>query len=779
MPKTIKTTLLLSFFCLFSAQIATAQEFAKELKKAKDYYAKAQYAKVFSMAEKILAKSKKNPEWYYLKAASCYFLSSNVDDKKHTFREATKAASQAITRDSLRIIYPRYETVMREITEKNNKEASGLYYQKSYARAALIYKSSYQLTGDTTAYGMIGLSYWNDKKERDALPFLKTITKWNYYAALDNISPKTYMREPFEILTEYYLEKGEFDSAQRFSEMGLNVFPLNKKLKTALKNMLLSSLQKSSSKGITAEFNGIVNKGLGYFPDDSLFLYNQNVYYLSNIQRLTDRKFWGKADSAVYEFVSAKAERINLGVKNAYDKFLTKDTLVMFTNLFDYFMRTNTQNGAVYFFKKWYMRSFKYKVYDAALAEFLLKEPPDKIPHRLINMLHKDAELLFPKNTKLRTYRLTYFEKWNAKPKHTYGEYDLLIDMNKEVRNDFPSNKKVEEALRRNFIASMDSAIDRENIYTAWERYYDMSNYFDVNTLGALKIKLAKVDFMLRYFGTKIDYIKNASGKKIANTGWNGDSKRCEYGELPDSTLYKVLDRFNYFRQNAGVMYPLQLDAERVQGCQEAAVMFAPIGVFTGSPTAATHACYTDLAAVMASVGQGVLESNPAQSVNVLMKDAKSTQLYNRLSILNPVADNLGVGAAENNSFFVIGYKGILGDSSYYKNHFISWPPAGYVPSMLMFPKWNFSIADNVKGATVEVTDAKGTKIPTTVAVSEFDTLMIKTLIFSPAIDYKTFKEGDTYTVNVTLANKRKFSYKVSIFDAKALIAMFGAKEEE
>lgn len=782
MPKNTKVLFCLLFLTTAWPVFVFSQDYSSELKKARQNYTAKKYTKVFSTAEKVLAKSKKNPEWYYLKAASCYYLSNDPrysENKKYSFREATKTAAQAITRDSIRLVYPRYEQVMKEITEKNNKEAVTLYYQKSYARAALLYKSSFQLTGDTIAFGMIGMSYWNDKKERDALPYLKMFVNWNYNAALENTSPKTYMREPFEILTEYYVNKEQSDSAMRFAEMGLTVFPLNKKLKAELKKLLLQNLEISASKGINPEFIGIVNKALGFFPDDSLFLYNQNVYYLSNIQRLTDRKLWGPADSMVYSFLSAKTERINLGVKNGYDNFLLRDTLGMYGALFDYFIRTNTQHAAVYFFKQWYLKANRRKVYDANLAEYLLKSPPDRISRRLINMLYKDAEEQFPQNTKIRNYRLAYFEKWNSLPKHGYTELDLLTDMNVEVYNDFPANKKVSEALKNNYLKGIDSALFRDNMYKAWEKYYDCSNYFDMNAMPALKLKMAKIDFWLRYYNTRIGYVKNSSGTKVANTGWNGNSKTCEYGELPDSTLFKVLDRLNYYRQNAGVMYPMQFDAERVQGCQEAAVMFAPKGIFTAEPTQQTHTCYTELAAQMAAVGQGVLESNPAQSVNVLMKDAKSTQLFNRLSVLNPVADNMGVGAAENNTFFVIGYKGVLPDSTYYQNHPVTWPPAGYVPNMLVFPKWSFSIARNVKEAKLTVTDAKGKEVPVETEVSGFDNLMIKTLIFTPQIDYKTMKEGDFFTVTVTLADKKKFQYRVTIFDGNFVKTLSLDKEEE
>jgi hypothetical protein len=59
----------------------------------------------------------------------------------------------------------------------------------------------------------------------------------------------------------------------------------------------------------------------------------------------------------------------------------------------------------------------------------------------------------------------------------------------------------------------------------AWSCYYrlqkDNPKFLG---LGALQIKLAKRDFDVRFKGSKIAYA-TIKGKKVAQTGWTGNSK--------------------------------------------------------------------------------------------------------------------------------------------------------------------------------------------------------------------------------------------------------------
>ena len=121
-----------------------------------------------------------------------------------------------------------------------------------------------------------------------------------------------------------------------------------------------------------------------------------------------------------------------------------------------------------------------------------------------------------------------------------------------------------------------------------------------------------------------------------------------------DEVENKLENRINYFRQNAGVRDILAIDKERSAKCQEASVMFAPIGVFSREPGPETHTCYTKDAGQAAMFGQMVKDPNPAIALTVLMSDDKSEELYNRQFVLAPNSRKLGIGASENNTVVTI-----------------------------------------------------------------------------------------------------------------------------
>ena len=276
----------------------------------------------------------------------------------------------------------------------------------------------------------------------------------------------------------------------------------------------------------------------------------------------------------------------------------------------------------------------------------------------------------------------------------------------------------------------------------------------------------------MRYKGSKIANRKTASNTIIAETGWKGLSKRCDYGEMPDSTLNKLENRINYFRQNAGVRDILAIDKERSAKCQEASVMFAPIGIFSREPGPETHTCYTKDAGQAAMFGQMVKDPNPAIALTVLMSDEKSEELYNRQFVLAPNSRKLGIGASENNTVaWVTTPTDKLIDTAYYNTHFIAWPPA-YCPKMFLFDKWSFSMYGDFGKAKVSIelvsNKTKASKvIANTTKVEKAPMMPFSTLVISPAISEKELNEiadGDFFRISIELNPKKKYVYTSSIW---------------
>lgn len=738
----------------------------KNMVSAKKALKDKNWKKALKLAGKGIEKDKSIAEWWYIQSVAQYELSQTEKYKnsdENYFKEAVKSAVKATDKDPDKWYYPDYENTMKSIVSINNTEAMSNYAQRRFAKAIQMYRNSYQLTGDTIALAMLGMSYWGDKKYSDAVRIYQQVTNMNYGAFVQGIMPQTYVREPFEDLSNYYIENKYIDSARRITETGLQIFPKNIVLLRNEKEMLLSELHQASKEGFDVNYRDIVNKALEFFSNDTFFLYQQNIYYLTRMKNATRNKPYSGVEILFNEFYDAKKSAVSAGVKNPTDKFLQADSTLFLFQCLDYYLRTGVSSSSAYFFKRFYATQFKYPEFTEALAEKLLNNPPDDVSKKLLTMLYADAREDYPKNKNIPKYRLAFFKKWMTQPQR-YSDLSNILTLNEAVIADFPADKTLKTTYRGNLLRVIDSSLYAGKMYDAWSYMFKLKNEFG-NSLETEKLqyKLSVADFEKRYSQTRI-YYKTEKGKKTALTGWNGNSQYCETGELPDSTLTKVLHRINYFRQNAGIIAPMALSMDRVQKCQEAAVMFAPKGIFTRVPTAETHQCYTPGAAEAALTAQAILESNPAQCVTIFMNDEKSQELINRRSILNPASLYTGFGSAENNSVFWLLDLGEVADSNYYKTHFVAWPAAGYTPKMLAFSKWSFSIAADLTGAMVTIKNNKGAIVPAEVTQYPLKGMLLNTLIMDTKIEPAAIKAGEYFEVTVELKNKKKYSYRVNFF---------------
>jgi len=736
-----------------------------QIEKAKKYLELKAWAKAQSMAAKEVTKDKNAAEWWYIKASAEYEM-SRMDKyrggKVNYLRECAKSAIKARQKDEAGKYLDDYQVWMKGITIQNNKEAMAAFAQASYARSIQMFRNSFLLTGDTIAYGMLGLSYVKDKQELEGVKIMKTVANWNFDAWSAGNCPGSYVREAFEVLSNFYISKNNADSALEYTTMGLQVFPLNLILKKNARFLLSNEIDAKSLMGYNADYIEAVNRALGYFPADTQFLYAQNFYFLRKIGNLSSAKPWNEATDAVLQFYKLKSRAVSSGVVNSTDQFLIKDSTAFLFKLLDYFLRRNNPATIAFCFRQWYPVQMKLPAMDEAVYENLLKSPPDNISRKMVSILFADAREDYPKNKKITQYRLDYFNRWTAKPVRR-AELYLQQEMCDALNSDFPADKKLKSALQQLLWNCTDSAIAEATMYTAWKYLNRMLNDFPAAPkLSELHLRVAKADFKNRYFETRIGY-STVKGIKIPNTGWNGNSKTCTPGSLPDTTLYKVVDRINYFRQNAGIKTAMVLNREQTEKAQAAATMFAPKGIFTREAKPATHACYSQDAAEAALHAQAILEPNPAQCVTVFMDDKKSDEMINRRAILNPAGRQMGFGCAENNSVFWLLDLRPNPDSAYYKTHFVTWP-SRFCPKMLLMDKWSFSMDADLKDATVSITDESGAKVDAVVSLQAAPQLKLQTLVFKPAVDMGEKAAGTTWKVKVTLKNKKVYDYSVSSF---------------
>jgi tetratricopeptide (TPR) repeat protein len=758
-------TLSLLFF-LGIIHLSQAQ--TKSVLKAREYYAAGKYVEAQKMCEKGLENDKSTTELWFIKAISeyeMYLLPKYRKGDVDYFKEAMKSAVKAKGYDDDGEYFLQYGERFNALVVANNKEAISNYGQGRYPRALQMYKNSYDLTGDTIALGMAGHCYWMLKQNLDAVKTMRKVANMNYLANAEGKHKKTYVREAFEVLTDYYLNERKLtDSALIYCEMGLSVFPLNQKLLAWERSVVDVDLATTrSNTGYSQMYNQLLTKALFFFPSDTFYLHEQNNYYLNRLGYLAENNDWAEAETVFQDYFNRKVDLLDRKSKNSTDPFLIKDSFAFINQCLEYYLANNAKGGTVFFFYKWYPIQFNTTPITEKKLETLLNNPPTSVSRRLIGMLMDHGGEKYPKNLNLKKSRLNTFNAW-TKQKIAYYDWARIISLSDSVIKDFPKNTTLKPLQQSLLAKAADSLMAKGLMEPAWSCYYrlqkDNPKFLG---LGALQIKLAKRDFDVRFKGSKIAYA-TIKGKKVAQTGWTGNSKTCTAGSLPDSTIAKITNRINYFRQNAGVTKGVMFDMDKHVASMQAATMYAPIGVFSRTPKPETHKCFTAAAADAAVYGTAILESNPAQSATVIMSDDKSEELYNRRLLTHPGMVNYGFGCAENNSVFWLADKNIMAvDTAYYKEHFIAWPAAGATPAMLVFDRWSFSLLQPLEEATVAILSKKHGNIESNSSVQPGNGLGLPTLAITP-LGMTKWEAGDEIKITITLKNKKSYSYTTTLF---------------
>lgn len=740
--------------------------------KAEKFFESKKFEKCVKVCEKGIKKDKSVIELIYIKCKAEYELSLIVPQKegeKNWAKECIKTAIKAKSKDKEKEFTKKYAVLFDKIAKQNNQEAAELFQQKKYVKSIAFYKNSFELTGDTIAYGMMGIGHWFNKNEAEALKIMQKVALWNYDAHEDQLHTSTYLVQAFEILASYYNKRKQADSSLRYTEMGLDIFPKNPSLSQNEKYLIHQRIiQIKNDFGINSEANNWAKRGLYYLPGDTFLLLTQNQFYLNKIGFMCEKRDYPEAKKYHQEFFQTKKELALKGVNIQTDEFLTSDSLTFSGKCLTYYLSKNTEKSILFYFYNWYPQYYNTNQIDEKQLERILNNPPDFVSKRLVLALMNHAGRSYPRNRNFKNYRLETFLKWKGQVIYPI-EWKGLLSTNDSVIKDFPTKLELKKTKELLIVQALDSFFKYKQLDICWGYLRKLKDEFPGNKkIMGFNMNLSKLDFEIRYKGTKIHNRKTEKGLMVAETGWNGFSKRCDYGELPDSTLKKLETRINYFRQNAGLRDLLMLDKDRTEKCQQASVMFAPIGVFSREPGPETHTCYSRGAGEAAMFGQMVKDPNPAIGITVLMSDEKSEELYNRQFILAPNSRKFGIGASENNTVtWITTPNDKIIDSSFYLNHFISWPPAGYCPKLFLFDKWSFSMAGDLRKAKVSIVSKTLGNISVKTKIEQAPMVPFQTIVMLPNLTEKQkqeLKEGEVFTVVIEISQKKKVTYTTTIW---------------
>ncbi len=262
--------------------------------------------------------------------------------------------------------------------------------------------------------------------------------------------------------------------------------------------------------------------------------------------------------------------------------------------------------------------------------------------------------------------------------------------------------------------------------------------------------------------------------------GWTGDMSNCISGTVSVDFRAAVLRRVNFFRAMAGVPDNLTLNGQFNRTAQAAALMMSRNGTLTHSPSP-SMLCYSDDGYAGASTSNLALGANGTTAINLYMMDAGTynTAAGHRRWILFPKTRETGVGDIPASSNYMAANALHDYDNNIWslrpatREPFVAWPPPGYVPYTIVYPRWTFAYdGANFDTAVVTMTQ-NGSSISVAQAAPEYG-YGENALVWIPLglQDYSPWpKPAADTTYHVEVGNvminsqPRSFTYDVTVYD--------------
>ncbi len=253
----------------------------------------------------------------------------------------------------------------------------------------------------------------------------------------------------------------------------------------------------------------------------------------------------------------------------------------------------------------------------------------------------------------------------------------------------------------------------------------------------------------------------------VTNIGWTVDANNCDAGTIPSDVQEKVLRRINYFRTLAGLNGNITFNETKNAKCQKAALIFLANNKLDHHP-ASTWLCYTAEGAEAAGKSNIYLGAHTSDAITGYIEDPGESNKAcgHRRWILYSEAKEMGHGSTpRSDALWVIGGN----QTSTNLPEFITWPPQGYVPSELVFPKWSFAIPSaDFANTQIQMTNQNNENISLNILSFKDKGYGDNTIIWEPA-NINTSSESDVkYNVkinNVKLKNgtSKNYAYDVII----------------
>jgi uncharacterized protein YkwD len=272
-------------------------------------------------------------------------------------------------------------------------------------------------------------------------------------------------------------------------------------------------------------------------------------------------------------------------------------------------------------------------------------------------------------------------------------------------------------------------------------------------------------------------YLVDDQSSAGIDSGWTGEHATCSGGSTTEAFRLAMLRRINYFRSMAGIPAVTGFDATYTAKAQAAALMMSVNRALSHDPPPG-WVCYTEAGDEGAGSSNLYLGVYGPDAISGYIRDpgAGNTAVGHRRWILYPQTQWMGTGdipprdgypAA--NALWVFDQDHMWGARPETREAYVAWPPPGYVPYPVVYPRWSFAYAGaNFGQATVSMT--RGGQALAVQVHTPVNGYGENTLVWEPQTSFGSAPPADTsYLVTVSDVEiggeTRDFTYTVIVFD--------------
>ena len=193
-------------------------------------------------------------------------------------------------------------------------------------------------------------------------------------------------------------------------------------------------------------------------------------------------------------------------------------------------------------------------------------------------------------------------------------------------------------------------------------------------------------------------YLENYVNAPVPSIQWDGNLQNCDPGTVDQGFKDATLMRLNFFRAMAGVPDEITFSAESNAKAQAAALMMSVNNALNHNPPS-DWTCYSALGAAGAGSSNLLIGAYGWVAIYYYMKDPGSGNeaVGHRRWVLYPQTQVMGTGDIPPQPGYAPTNALVVFDDHMWearpatRDNFVAWPPPGYVPYQVVYPRWSFS----------------------------------------------------------------------------------------